>query len=186
MENRLGPGFQPQRHYSLRDSVRDSGDGDFILPLLQSRLGLDLVSCDRRWPRRPGDVVMMTAGTDIAGWSVPLTRAGLAGGRVEVAGLLDPGAASGLDLVVPGDVQPAALAPAGGELAGVDPVVDDMNAAAELVGGFGDADLAVGGGRWRGGQRARSGSTAQAGGLGDQFLAAGLNLVVPREAEPAA
>src|SRR5512135_3543094 len=111
---------------------------------------------------------------------------GLARRRVEVAGLLHPGAASGLDLVVPGDVQPVARAAAGGELAGVDPVVDDMNAAAELVGGFGDADLAGGGGRWRGGQRARAGGAAQAGGLGDQFLAAGLNLVVPREAEPAA
>ena len=129
---------------------------------------------------------MMAAGTDIAGWSVPLTGLGLAGGRVEVAGLLDPGAAFGLSLVVPGDVQPAALAAAGGELAGVDPVVDDVNAAAELVGGFGDADLAVGGGGRRGGQRARAGGAAQAGGLGDQLLAVGLGLVVPWDAKPAA
>ena len=77
---------------------------------------------------------------------MPLAGLGLAGRRVEVAGLLDPGAAFGLDLVVPGDVQPAALAAVGGELAGFDPVVDDMGAAAELVGSFGDADLAVGGG----------------------------------------
>ena len=61
-----------------------------------------------------------------------------------------------------------------------------MDAAAELVGGFGDADLAVGGGRRRGGQRARAGSAAQAGGLGDQFLAAGADLVVPGDAEPVA
>ena len=72
----------------------------------------------------------MPVGTDITGWSVPLTGLGLAGGRVEVPGLPDPGAASGLNLVVPGDVQPAAVAAAGGELAGADPVVDDMNAAA--------------------------------------------------------
>jgi hypothetical protein len=37
MENRLRPRFQPQRHHSLRDSVRDSGDGDFILLLLHPR-----------------------------------------------------------------------------------------------------------------------------------------------------
>src|SRR2546429_9956045 len=61
-----------------------------------------------------------------------------------------------------------------------------MDAAAEVVGGFGDADLAVGGGRGRGGQRARAGGAAQAGGLGDQFLAAGADLVVPGDAEPAA
>ena len=146
MEFRFHYFLQPGRDHGLRDSVRYGGDGDFILPLLQSRLGLNLVSCDRRWPRRCGDVVMMAAGTDIAGWSVPLTGPGLAGGRVEVAGLLHPGAAFGLNLIVPRDAEPAALAAAGGELAGVDPVVDDMNAAAELVGGFGDADLVVGGG----------------------------------------
>src|SRR6266542_1418575 len=118
--------------------------------------------------------------------SVPLTGLGPAGRRVEVARLLDPGAASGLNLVVPGDVQPAALAAAGCELAGVDPVVDDIGAAAELVGGFGDAVLAVSGGRRRGGQHARAGGTAQPGGLGDQFPAAGPDLVVPPDAEPAA
>ena len=52
----------------------------------------------------------MQAGTDILGCSVPLAGLGLAGGWVEVAGVLDPGAASGLDLLVPGDVQPAARA----------------------------------------------------------------------------
>src|SRR6266566_5454135 len=109
-------------------------------------------------------------------------RPGLAGRRVEVAGLLDPGAASGLDLVVPRDVQPAGLAAAGGELTGADPVVDDMNAAAEPVGGFGDADLAVGSRRGGRGQRARARGAAQAGGLGDQFLAAGADLVVPGDA----
>ena len=116
---------------------------------------------------------------------MPPTGLGLAGGRVEVPGLLDPGAAFCLNLVVPGNVQPAARAAAGGELAGVDPVVDDMNAAAELVGGFGDADLPVGGGRWRGGQRARAGSAAQVRGFGDPLVAAGLDAVVPRDAEPA-
>jgi len=95
--------------------------------------------------------VIVPAGTDIPGCSVPPAGLGLAGCWVEVAGLFDPGAASGLDLVVPRDAEPAARAAAGGELAGVEPVVDDMDAAAELVGGFGDADLAVGGGRRRGG-----------------------------------
>ncbi len=113
------------------------------------------------------------------GCSVPLAGLGLAGLGVEVPGLLDPGAALGLHLFLPGDVQPVPRAAAGGELAGFDPVVDDIGAAAELVGGFGDADLAFGGGRWRGGQRARAGSPAQAGGLGDQFLAAGTDLGVP-------
>jgi hypothetical protein len=100
--------------------------------------------------------------------------------------LLDPSTAFGPDLIVPGDVQPAARATADGDLAGVDPVVDDIGATAEPVGGFGDAYLALGGGGWRSGQCARAGGAAEAGGLGDQFLAAGLDLVVPREAEPAA
>src|SRR5262249_17908470 len=89
---------------------------------------------------------------------VPPAGLGLAGGRVEVAGLLDPGAAFGLHLFVPGDVQPAALAAAGGELAGVDPGVDDVGAAAELVGRFGDADLAVSGGGAGGGAGAAGGA----------------------------
>jgi hypothetical protein len=185
VEDRLQLLLQQHRRRSLRHPVARIGDGDFILPLLQSLAGLDLPCCDRRWPRGRADVVIVPAGTDILGCSVPLTGLGLAGRRVEVAGVLDPDAASGLDLLVPGDVQPAARAAAGGELAGVDPVVDDMNAAAELVGGFGDADLAVGGGRERGGQRAGAGGAAQAGGLGDQFPAAGLDLVVPRDAQPA-
>ena len=98
--------------------------------------------------------------------------------------MLDPGAAFGLNLIVPRDVQPAALAAARDEFAGVDPVVDDMDAAAELVGGFGDADLAVGsrgGGR---GQRARARGAAQASGLGDQFLAASADLVAPQSRLP--
>ena len=32
MENRLRPGFQPQRHHSLRDSVRDSGNSKNSCP----------------------------------------------------------------------------------------------------------------------------------------------------------
>src|SRR5260221_1248844 len=116
---------------------------------------------------------------------VALTGLGLAGCGVEVPGLADPGAAFCLDPFVPGDVQPADRAPADGELAGVDPVVDDPGAAAELVGGFGDADLPFCGRRWRGGQRARAGSPAQAGGLGDPLVAARLDFVVPGDAEPA-
>jgi len=39
MEGRLGPPLQPPGHYRLGDAIRHGGDGDFILPLLQSRLG---------------------------------------------------------------------------------------------------------------------------------------------------
>src|SRR5260221_3960869 len=100
------------------------------------------------------------------GCSVPLAGLGLAGLGVEVPGLLDPGAALGLHLFLPGDVQPVPRAAAGGELAGFDPVVDDISAAAELVGGFGDADLAFGGGRWRGRAPCAGGRPGPAGGLG--------------------
>src|SRR5258708_35067151 len=95
---------------------------------------------------------------------VALTGLGLAGCGVEVPGLADPGAAFCLDPFVPGDVQPAARATAGGELAGVDPVVDDPGAAAELVGGFGDADLPFCGWSWRGGERVLGGGAGHDGG----------------------
>ena len=49
---------------------------------------------------------------------------------------LDPGG--------PGDAEPVARSAAGGELAGLDPVVDDAGAAAEPAGGLGDGDLAGG------------------------------------------
>jgi hypothetical protein len=39
VEHRLHRLLQPGRDHSLRDPVRDSRDGGFILPLLQSRLG---------------------------------------------------------------------------------------------------------------------------------------------------
>src|SRR5260370_35578037 len=75
---------------------------------------------------------------------VALTGVGLAGCGVEVPGLADPGAAFCLDPFVPGDVQPVARATAGGELAGVDPVVDDPGAAAGPVGGVRGAGLPFG------------------------------------------
>src|SRR5689334_13238729 len=99
-------------------------------------------------------------------------------------GLADAAAAFCLDLLVPGDVQPVPGAAAGGELPGFDPVVDDAGAAAELAGGLGDADLAVGGGERGRGERARAGGPAQVGGLGDPAVAAGLGLGVPGDAEP--
>src|ERR1019366_4394161 len=46
-------------------------------------------------------------------------------GPAQVGGLGDPGAAAGLGLGVPGDAEPAGGAAAGGQLPGVDPVVDD-------------------------------------------------------------
>jgi fermentation-respiration switch protein FrsA (DUF1100 family) len=61
---------------------------------------------------------------------------------------------------VPGDVQPVPGAAADGELPGFDPVVDDAGAAAELAGGFGDADLAAAGSGERG-CRERAGVAAR-------------------------
>src|SRR5712692_1173154 len=109
---------------------------------------------------------------------------GAPGSGAEVTGLLDPAAALCLDLVGPGDVQAAARTVAGVQFPRFDPVVDDAGAAAQAVGGFGDADLVAGGGRGRGGERAGAGGPAQVGGLGDPAVAAGLDLVVPGEAEP--
>src|SRR5258708_17761407 len=63
-----------------------------------------------------------------------------AGGPAQVRGLPDPGAAAGLDLIVPRDAEPATGA-AGGQLCGVEPVVDDAGAAAEPAGGLGHGDL---------------------------------------------
>src|SRR5215472_17545447 len=67
-----------------------------------------------------------------------------------MAGLRDAGLAVGLDLAGPGDAEPVAGAAAGGELAGLEPVVDDACAAAQPVGGLGDAEFAgdVGAGCW--------------------------------------
>src|SRR5258708_10087030 len=70
------------------------------------------------------------------GCSVPRAGLGLAGLGVEVPGLLDPGAALGLHLFLPGDVQPVPRAAAGGALARFGPVVDDISAAAQLGGGL--------------------------------------------------
>src|SRR4029077_19954958 len=69
---------------------------------------------------------------------------GAAGCWVEVAGLGYPATAFGMDVVVPGDAEPVAGSAAGGEFAGLDPVVDDPNAAVQPFGGAGDADLAGG------------------------------------------
>src|ERR1017187_2823892 len=65
-----------------------------------------------------------------------------AGGPARVGGLLDPAAAAGLGLGVPGDAESAGGAAAGGQLPGVDPVVDDAGAAVQLPGGLSHGDLA--------------------------------------------
>src|SRR5258705_91424 len=97
-----------------------------------------------------------------------------------MSGSPGPALAVGLDLLVPGDVQPVPGAAAGGELPGFDPVVDDAGAAAQPAGGFGDADLvAAGSGERGGGKRAGAGGPAQVGGLGGPGAAAGLGLGVP-------
>src|SRR5271165_507301 len=70
------------------------------------------------------------------------------GGPAQVGGLLDPGAAAGLDLVVPGQAEPVSLAAAGGQLAGVDPVVNDCGAAAQPPCGLVHRDLAGAVGVW--------------------------------------
>src|SRR6266446_11006466 len=115
-----------------------------------------------------------------------LAGPGAPGGRVEVPGAGDAGTAVRVGGRGPGDAQPAAWAAAGVQLPGFDPVVDDAGAAAELAGGFGDADLAAAGSRERGcRERAGAGGPAQVGGLGDPGAAAGLGLGVPGDAEPA-
>ena len=55
MERRLHHGLQPGRRHGLRDSVRDSGDERFILPLLQTRVWMFRMDGDVRWsgPRSP-------------------------------------------------------------------------------------------------------------------------------------
>src|SRR5260370_14471410 len=78
------------------------------------------------------------------GCSVPLAGLGLAGLGGEVPGLLDPGAALGLHLFLPGGVQPVPRAAAGGGLARFRPVVDCIGAAGPTVGGVRGADRAFG------------------------------------------
>src|SRR5712691_1244284 len=146
--------------------------------------------CGGRGRYSPGSCVSVSGGADSSGGGLvllgPVPRPGAAGGRVQVAGAGDAPAACGLDPGGPGDEQPAARAAAGVELSGFDPVVDDAGAAAQPEGGLGDADLAVGGGRRRGGGRAGAGSAAQVCGLPDPGAAAGLDLIVPGDANPVA
>src|SRR5258706_15174221 len=131
--------------------------------------------------------VSVSGGADSSGGVALRSPAwrGAAGRRAEVAGAGDPLAACGLDLAGPGDEQPAARAAAGVELGRFDPVVDDAGAAAQPPGGLGDADLAVGRGGRRGGGCAGAGGPAPGRGLPDPGGAAGLDLIVPRDAEPA-
>src|SRR5258707_6405399 len=111
---------------------------------------------------------------------------GAAGRRGEVPGFGDGPAACGPDLAGPLDEQPVARPAAGVELGRFDPVVDDADAAAQPEGGVGDADRGGGGGGCRGWGWARAGGPAQVRGLPDSGAAAGLDLIVPRDAEPAA
>src|SRR6478609_3025856 len=87
---------------------------------------------------------MMPAGADIVGRSGPSAGCGVSGRWVEMAGFGDAASALGLDTVGPEDAEPVPGSAAGGELAGLDPVVDDADVHAEPFGGVGDADLAGG------------------------------------------
>ena len=66
MKDRLHTWQQLQRHHCLSNPVGDSGDGDFILPLLQSRVGifLSVWSCAGRLSLNG----MVSGGTDILWW----------------------------------------------------------------------------------------------------------------------
>ena len=86
LEVRLEDGFQHEFQRGLDHLVGHGGDGDFILLLLQSRLGWIWLCRHRRWPRGLAEVVIVPAGTDIPGCSMPPAGLGFSGGRVEVAG----------------------------------------------------------------------------------------------------
>src|ERR1017187_119784 len=77
-----------------------------------------------------------------AGRAAGAGEVGGAGGPARGGGLLDPAAAAGLGPGVPGDAESAGGAAAGGQLPGVDPVVDDAGAAVQLPGGLSHGDLA--------------------------------------------
>src|SRR5262249_59986849 len=124
-------------------------DGDFILPLLQSRVGIfplvwccagGTVGCHGAWWHRQFVV-----------WSGSGAGFGASGCGVEVPGLADAVAALGFDVAGPGDAEPVAGSAAGGGVAGFDPVVDDTGAGGGATGGVGGAGLAGGGGRGGGG-----------------------------------
>jgi len=83
-------------------------------------------------------------------WSGSGAGFGAPGCGVEVPGLTDAAAALGFGVAGPGDAEPVAGSAAGGEFAGLDPVVDDTDAAAKARCGVSDADLTGGVGRWGG------------------------------------
>jgi hypothetical protein len=75
----------------------------------------------------------MPVGPDTVGLLGVFAGRGPADGGVEVSGFGDAATAFGFDLLSPGDAQPIGAA-AGGEFAGLDPVVDHAGAAAEAGG----------------------------------------------------
>src|SRR5579864_1456156 len=119
--------------------------------------------------------------------SAVLGGPGAPGGRVEVPGAGDAGAAVCLGGRGPGDAQPAAWAAAGVQLSGFGPVVDDAGAAAEPAGCLSDADLGAAAGRRAGDlvgvadpldgfdveRAARAGEVSALGEQGDQVGVAG-------------
>src|SRR6266545_5249328 len=141
-EVRLENWFEHQFQASLNHPVSDNRDGYFILPLLQSCVGIFPSGVDcagEPWLR---DIV--PGGTDVLARSGSDAGLGASGCGVEVPGFGDAATAVDLGLFGPGDAESVAGSAACGELAGLDPVVDDAGAAAEPGGGVGDADLCIG------------------------------------------
>src|SRR5437762_5667628 len=66
-EVRLEDRLEHDLQRGLHDPVTNRRDGDFILLLLQSRLGWIWLCRHRRWPRGRAEVVIVPAGTDIPG-----------------------------------------------------------------------------------------------------------------------
>lgn len=108
MEDRFDRFLQPAGRDRLGNPVRDSGNGVFILPLVQSGFGVL--------------------------------------GRGEWSG--NAPAAGGLDCSDPRYAVLVSAAAVGAELAGVDPVVDDVDADRESFRGGADADFACCVRRW--------------------------------------
>ena len=124
MEDLRDPRHQLLGHHRLRHAVRDRGDGYFILPFLQSRVGIGSY-----WWLKPGRSIFSAvhdAGVAVIVGSHSAWRRGfgVAGRGLQVSGFGYAATAFDLDVLGPGDAEPVAGSASGGEFAGLDPVVD--------------------------------------------------------------